>query len=114
MKVLSKTSILLLLFSRRCARCLELAPRAFEAERAAAASDEAVEQSDAAMQEASDSLDQVQESMGKNTTILYQSRSEEEMLSTEADLTKAQELIGYKPQWNLVRGLQSMLTPALS
>ena len=56
----------------------------------------------------------MQKSMGKNTAILYHSRSEEEMLSTEADLTKAQELIGYKPQWDLVRGLQSMLTPALS
>ena len=56
----------------------------------------------------------MQKSMGKNTAILYHSRSEEEMLSTEADLTKAQELIGYKPQWDLIRGLQSMLTPALS
>ena len=55
----------------------------------------------------------IQESMGKKTSILYKPRSEEEMLSTEADLTKAKKLIGYEPQWDLHRGLQSMLTPAV-
>ena len=61
----------------------------------------------------SELVQNIQESMGKNPPILYKPRSEEEMLSTEADLTKAKNLIGYEPQWNLPRGLRAMFTPAL-
>lgn len=61
----------------------------------------------------SDLVRNMQESMGKNTPILFKPRSEEEMLSTEADLTKAKKLIGYEPKWNLHRGLRAMLTPAV-
>ena len=55
----------------------------------------------------------MEQCFGKTIRVIQEPRSDEEMFSTEADLTKAKHLIGYEPQWNLPRGLRAMFTPAV-
>ena len=48
----------------------------------------------------------------KGTSLVVQSKGErrpEEIMDTQADITKASEILGWRPEWSLRNGLQKML-----